>query len=419
MKKTPINDIFNTQTLILSEYTLRSVQFIQKTESLENVFSSPFTQLKQRINNYFESIQNEDKLFEGTLNLYNILYDSTLLNLLSGLYCLQNQSINTVCKHNTNYFIGFINQELGKRLSNYFLMLFNWDFNRRAWINNDNDFRKAYIKKRISEIKQELEGKKEDILYKYINLLLDLVSEVIDTILKSSILSLNNDELNIKLLMIRNAISDIQEKENLNEYLSVDFNSDFLSLYKPAAQRHLNGIDKAQPKLGFLFQAFVNAQSQYTQILKSCLKSTSEIKQPALHKLKKAFSKQDIELAINTLNAILTSVPNVLIKNTNEAYYHTYIHIILKLVGFEIESELSTNIGRIDLVLRIENFIYIMEFKMESAEQAIKQIQEREYYKRFLNEDKTILLLGIAFNKKERTINKDFILEPLPSNFQP
>ena len=87
--------------------------------------------------------------------------------------------------------------------------------------------------------------------------------------------------------------------------------------------------------------------------------------------------------------------------------------MIFQLLGFYIKVEYKTNIGRIDAIIFIENNIYIFEFKInESAKNAIDQIYEKSYYKRFVGKDKKIYLLGINYNTKEKVID-DYLIEEL------
>ena len=102
------------------------------------------------------------------------------------------------------------------------------------------------------------------------------------------------------------------------------------------------------------------------------------------------------------------------IAKTKEGYYHSNVHLILKLLGFEIKSEEETNIGRIDAVIRFVNTIYILEFKFQekgnSAEIAMKQIKEKKYHEKYLIEKKNIIALGIGFSNELRNIS-DFKYE--------
>jgi hypothetical protein len=107
----------------------------------------------------------------------------------------------------------------------------------------------------------------------------------------------------------------------------------------------------------------------------------------------------------NNLTALLAHIPYQ-IREESEAYYHSIFLVWLKTLGFNIQGEISTDKGRIDAVLRREEYAVIAEIKYgieknteEMAEAAIKQIKDKKYYEAY--SDKKIILLGIAFNGKE------------------
>jgi hypothetical protein len=119
---------------------------------------------------------------------------------------------------------------------------------------------------------------------------------------------------------------------------------------------------------------------------------------------------------INTLNAgqiddmlehmkvFFAQVPNT-ITLKNEKYYQTIFFTIFKLLGVVIDAEVSTNIGRIDAVVKTEHNIYIFEFKLRgSAEDALRQIREKEYAESYRDDGRSVILIGVAFGEKERNI---------------
>ena len=63
-----------------------------------------------------------------------------------------------------------------------------------------------------------------------------------------------------------------------------------------------------------------------------------------------------------------------------------------------------TSQGRIDAVLELPDKIYILEFKMSSAQIALEQIKARGYDQPYRASGKPIVLIGIAFDKEKRTI---------------
>jgi hypothetical protein len=72
-----------------------------------------------------------------------------------------------------------------------------------------------------------------------------------------------------------------------------------------------------------------------------------------------------------------------------------------------VQAEVHTSEGRIDMVLRTEKHLYVIEFKMnENAETAIGQIKSKEYVGRFLAEKGKVQihLLGISLSSEKRNI---------------
>eukprot|EP01133_Synstelium_polycarpum_P013759 gene13759-16227_t len=124
---------------------------------------------------------------------------------------------------------------------------------------------------------------------------------------------------------------------------------------------------------------------------------------------------------IDTLKSILASVSYAITK-VHEGYFHSNVHLVLKLLGFEIISEESTNNGRIDAVIRFMDIIYIIEFKFEdgkdASKTALQQIKDKKYVQKFLIEHKEIVGIGVSFDKKDRNINgfMDEYLEELRNN---
>ncbi|MCP5048563.1 MAG: AAA family ATPase, partial [bacterium] len=92
-----------------------------------------------------------------------------------------------------------------------------------------------------------------------------------------------------------------------------------------------------------------------------------------------------------------------------EAYYHTVLYLVLGLNGIKVISEDETNIGRIDVVAETGKKIYIMEFKMGSEQDALKQIKDLKYYEKYLGKGKDIVLMGFGFDPEKRNIGNHVI----------
>ena len=67
-------------------------------------------------------------------------------------------------------------------------------------------------------------------------------------------------------------------------------------------------------------------------------------------------------------------------------------------MGFYTSVEYHTAKGRVDLILKTDKYIYIMEFKRDSsADEAMKQIKKKDYAKPFKLDGRKIVLIGANF----------------------
>ncbi len=129
-----------------------------------------------------------------------------------------------------------------------------------------------------------------------------------------------------------------------------------------------------------------------------------------LAKLWNAMRHGEIEETLETLKIFFASIPNT-ISIQNEKYYQTIFFTLFRLLGATIDVEVSTNIGRIDAVVKTEEDIFIFEFKLhDTAENALKQIHEKQYAQPYLSDDRPVTLIGVAFGEKERNLT-DWIIE--------
>ena len=118
-----------------------------------------------------------------------------------------------------------------------------------------------------------------------------------------------------------------------------------------------------------------------------------------------------LDAFFNRLKSFLADTPYELISE-QERHYQNVLFIIFKLVGFYTEVEYHTSEGRVDLVLKTNDYIYIMKFKLNgSAEEALQQIHDKHYAQPFQSDKRKIFKIGVNFSSKTRNIEK-WIVEP-------
>jgi hypothetical protein len=132
-----------------------------------------------------------------------------------------------------------------------------------------------------------------------------------------------------------------------------------------------------------------------------------------VYKLQETIVNDNLDEFFILLKSIFASINHEIFIREKEAYYHTVIYLLLKLLGVHIDVEVGTNIGRIDGVIETESHIYIMEFKVGKASKALDQIKEKKYYEKYLSKPQKIKIIGVGFDSEERNI-KDYLVEEIP-----
>lgn len=71
-----------------------------------------------------------------------------------------------------------------------------------------------------------------------------------------------------------------------------------------------------------------------------------------------------------------------------------------------VEVERRTTRGRIDILMQTPKYVYIMELKInKSADEALKQIEEKGYADVFRRDSRIVYKVGINFNSETKKID--------------
>ena len=90
-----------------------------------------------------------------------------------------------------------------------------------------------------------------------------------------------------------------------------------------------------------------------------------------------------------------------------ELYFHNCMAVILKLLGFYVEVERQTSNGRIVIQVRTNDYVYIMELKLnDTADNALRQIEEKGYALPLAADPRTLYKIGVSFSTVTRRIEE-------------
>ena len=121
-------------------------------------------------------------------------------------------------------------------------------------------------------------------------------------------------------------------------------------------------------------------------------------------KMSVAISEGRMDEALRLLQTFLGTVPYC--DHTDyEGHYQQMLYIIFSMLSYEVDVEVRTPHGRVDVVLKTRNALYLMELKLDkSANEAMEQINLKNYSERFALCGLPIVKVGISFNTRKGTI---------------
>ncbi len=89
----------------------------------------------------------------------------------------------------------------------------------------------------------------------------------------------------------------------------------------------------------------------------------------------------------------------------NENNFHNAFYLLMDLIGLRTKTEVHTSDGSIDIMVETEDYIYIIELKYDhSAQDALRQIKEKQYARPYLTGSRQLFLIGVSFSSASRCI---------------
>jgi hypothetical protein len=116
----------------------------------------------------------------------------------------------------------------------------------------------------------------------------------------------------------------------------------------------------------------------------------------------------NIDGFMTRLQAFFAGIPYEL-HNKEEKHFQTVFYILFRLMGQFIAVEHRSATGRADAVVTTKDAVYVFEFKLAataSAEEALRQIDEKGYLLPFAAGHRKLIKIGVAFSLEARGITQ-------------
>ncbi len=220
---------------------------------------------------------------------------------------------------------------------------------------------------------------------------------------------------NTDILALDGAVAEAEEfdqpTESLENPLPLMYQAGYLTIkdYDPETFTYTLGLPNAEVRGGMMknILPIVNGtkgheNASYATVIRSSL------------------AKGNYDRAKTALQSFLLSIPYMQqgkdeLKDLAkyEALYQRDLYIFFSGMSATVQCEVMMATGRVDLVMRMGNKVYVCEFKVSSsAKSAIDQIDANRYYEPWRAVQRKIVKIGACFDVKDRTL-KDWNVEEL------
>ncbi|MCD6273445.1 MAG: ATP-binding protein [Deltaproteobacteria bacterium] len=211
-------------------------------------------------------------------------------------------------------------------------------------------------------------------------------------------------------------IENLEVTEEILESFDVDrivletllFQTGYLTITK---------IDYTMPgeRIFFLNYPNLEVKTSLNNYLLNYLLDFSVKKAKTQRAIYNALKNNEIDSLKDVFHSLFASIPyNWYVNNDMdkyEGYYASVFYCYFAALGIDVKPEDPTSHGRIDLTVKLNRNIYLIEFKVVELDKnkgnALAQIKTGKYYEKYMalpGSDYEIFLIGVEFSRDERNI---------------
>ena len=118
-----------------------------------------------------------------------------------------------------------------------------------------------------------------------------------------------------------------------------------------------------------------------------------------------ALRKGDAEAFMQRMESLFAGTDYKIVGDVDK-YFQNAFYLVTLLLGFYVDVERSLSNGRIDMVAKTKDYIYIFEFKYDKTpDEALRQIDEKGYAKPYASDPRQLIKIGVNFSKEKRCVD--------------
>ena len=194
----------------------------------------------------------------------------------------------------------------------------------------------------------------------------------------------------------------VDYKANVEKPLPMIYQSGYLTIkdYKPRRGTFLLDFPNNEVKKGFV-----------SLVASDYFKPQRENVNSWIQDLIDALEEGDTDKLHKLFTSFLADIPYTMRRKQDERererYFHYTFYLIFRLVSvYTVYTEKEQSEGRVDCIVETPDYVYIFEFKLDgSADEALKQIEEKGYARPYASDKRPVYKIGVSFSSETGTID--------------
>lgn len=201
-----------------------------------------------------------------------------------------------------------------------------------------------------------------------------------------------------------------QPTENMEDALPLLYQSGYLTIkdYDPELLAYTLSIPNQEVRIGYaqgLLPAYVGLKS-------------GDVQMGFAAKFWKALKKDDVDLAMQEMQAYMAGIPYIegfkkklADAATTEGFYEYTMYLIFSMLNVYVLTQVKCAGGRVDMVVLMPDTTYVFELKKDgTAEDALKQIDTKGYAIPYKTDGRKVVKVGVKFNPDTR-VPESWVIE--------
>ena len=190
--------------------------------------------------------------------------------------------------------------------------------------------------------------------------------------------------------------------EDMHSILPLFYQSGYITIkdYDPRSQRYTLGYPNEEVKVGMmrcLLPYYVAPDTNKTR--------------NACWDISEGLLDDDIDRALTAAQTFFASIPyqSDTLKDapTSEGHFTAMLYVMFSFLNRYVYTQVRTAKGRMDILLKTDTAIYVMELKINgSVDDALQQINDKGYTIPYEADGRKVVKVGINFSTEDRTIKE-------------